>query len=235
MSALLPLALATPLFGFALSLQPAFASAHHASVGALAPAVAALSTAEVEPPDEETSTPTLAEQMERRSRIAGIHRALGLTTFAMTTLTVASGVVQYRNLYGGGNDSAATPCGRGDAWPSQSQCSGHPIGHLTLGMLTGALYFTTFGLSYAMPDPYHASEGHSAFARRLRAHKALRWVHFSGMIAQLLLGVFIANAQVFGLDRANDYHTLRALATTHLAIGGLTWASLGTAGALMMF
>ena len=233
MGSALTLLLATPLFGFALSLDPGLALDLSATAAALAPNTMVVEA--VEAADEEAHEgPTPAEQMERRAHIATIHKWLGVSTLSAMTLTVASGIVQYRNLYGGGS-LAGTPCVRGNAWPSQATCTGDPVGHLTLGMVTGALYFTTFGLSYAMPDPYGASEGHSPFARRLRAHKALRWVHFSGMIAQLVLGVVIANGDWFGLDRANDYGTLRALASVHLGIGALTYASLATAGALMVF
>ena len=57
-------------------------------------------------------------------------------------------------------------------------------------------------------------------------------MHLSGMIAQLLLGVFVANAEHFGFDRANHYRGLRALATVHLGIGLVTYGALTWAGAL---
>ena len=71
----------------------------------------------------------------------------------------------------------------------------------------------------------------SAFARSLRTHKWLRWVHFGGMAVQAVLGVFSANSDLIGLDRANDYTTLQALSTVHLTtglltLGALTWAAL---------
>ena len=65
-------------------------------------------------------------------------------------------------------------------------------------------------------------------------HKLLRWVHFGGMVAQILLGMAMSNG-VLGLDRANDYGTLRTLATVHLATGLITYGALTWAGALMTF
>jgi hypothetical protein len=65
-------------------------------------------------------------------------------------------------------------------------------------------------------------------------HKLLRWVHFGGMLAQIALGIVIAN-DIGGLDRANDYDTLQTLATVHLATGVITYGALTWAGALMTF
>ena len=86
-----------------------------------------------------------------------------------------------------------------------------------------------------MPDPLGVSEGNSDFARKLRTHKILRWVTFAGMLAQIGLGVVIANGDWFGMDRANNYKTLRALATAHLALGTVTWGALTWAGSIMLF
>ena len=98
----------------------------------------------------------------------------------------------------------------------------------------GALYYTTFGLSYAMPDPLRASEGDGAFARRLRRHKIARWIHFVGMASQILLGAFVANSDAFGINRAENYRALQGLATVHSLIGLVTYGSLTYAGAIMI-
>jgi hypothetical protein len=86
-----------------------------------------------------------------------------------------------------------------------------------------------------MPDPDDLDEGKGEFAETLRMHKFLRWVHLGGMIAQVVLGVIVANSELIGLDRANDYGTLQALATVHMASGLVTWGALTWAGALMTF
>jgi hypothetical protein len=102
-------------------------------------------------------------------------------------------------------------------------------------MITTALYAATFTLSLMMPDPDGLDEGDSDYAKNLRMHKILRWVHFVGMISQLALGVVIANAESFGLDRANDFGTLQALSATHMAIGLVTFGALTWAGAIFTF
>ncbi len=227
------LLLATPIFGLSLAIDPSMlalggATLHPLSASAVAEVASEAST------EAEAAPPSLADQQRMRSQRANVHRWMGISTFGVMTATVAAGVVSYRNLYGGGS-LAETPCVTGDAWPSQEQCTGTPYGHLTLGLLTAGLYFTTFGLSYGMPDPYGAATGDSHGARVLRTHKALRWVHFGGMVAQILLGMVISNGDWFGLNRADDYDTLKALSSVHLAIGGMTWAALGASGALMVF
>jgi hypothetical protein len=101
-------------------------------------------------------------------------------------------------------------------------------------MITSALYVTTFGLSVLMPDPDNADEGDSEYAETLSLHKTLRWVHAGGMLVQLLLGIVVANGDAFGLDRANDYGTLQALGTVHLATGLITYGALTWAMSLML-
>jgi hypothetical protein len=110
-----------------------------------------------------------------------------------------------------------------------------PTAHATLIALTGASYFTTFGLSFAMPDPLGVSEGDGQFAKRLRTHKVLRWVTFAGMLTQIVLGIASANSEWFGLDRANDYKAVRGLATAHLAVSLVTYGAMTWAGAIMIF
>lgn len=110
-----------------------------------------------------------------------------------------------------------------------------PTSHLVLNTLTSAAYFTTFGLSFAMPDPLKVSEGNSDFARKLRTHKVLRWVTFAGMLAQIGLGIASANSDWFGIDRANDYKALRGIATAHMAVSLVTYGAMTWAGAIMIF
>jgi len=174
-----------------------------------------------------------AALVRERAEIAKIHRAFGIATWAAMGVTLVLGSVQYWNLYGSFAGQGDNPCVRGNAVFGQGQCSGTPWPHLSAALVTTALYTTTFSLSLLMPDPDGAAEGDSEFADRLRMHKILRWVHLGGMIAQLFLGAVIANAESFGLDRANDYRTLQALSTVHLGIGLVTWGSLTWAGALM--
>lgn len=225
------LLLATPLFGFSLQVDPALAL-DPAALGVVLPLEVAAVAA---PADDGDGEPTFAEQMQTRAELAQIHKALGIATWASTTMTLVLGIIQYRNLYGAFDGQSDNPCVTGDATFGQGQCSGTPWVHLSSAMLTGALYYTTFGFSLAMPDPGGLSDGDSDYARNLRTHKILRWIHFGGMAAQILLGAVVANSESFGLDRANDYRTLQRLSTVHLGLGLVTWGALTYAGTIMVF
>ena len=184
MGPLTALLLATPLFGFALDFDTSLSDPPAVVID---PAVV-LSfeiAAELDSPELEASEPTTADLIRKRNKIKKIHKNFGIATWSAMTLTVISGFIQFYNQYGWWDSQANNPCVRGTAVFGQRQCSGVPALHLALGATTGALFFTTFGLSYAMPDPLNVSEGNSDFARKLRTHKILRWVHFIGMISQL--------------------------------------------------
>lgn len=191
--------------------------------------------AESAPPPASPSEDEYVEQTRRRNSIAEIHRPFGIATWSAMTVTLGLGFIQYYNKYGFFADQGSNPCVQGDAIFGQGQCTGTPWLHLTAASVTTALYATTFTLSLMMPDPDNLASGPGEFASTLRMHKLLRWVHFGGMIAQLVLGAVVANGRAFGLDRANDYGTLQALATVHMGLGLVTWGALTWAGALMTF
>ena len=230
MGPLTALLLATPVFGLSLGIDASLAQPPAVVID---PAV--VLQIEVATELEEPAAPTTADLVRRRNEIKRIHKGFGIATWSVMTLAVVSGFIQFYNKYGWWQSQASNPCVRGDAVFGQRQCSGTPTLHLTLGVLSGALFFTTFGLSFGMPDPLKASEGNSDFARKLRTHKILRWVTLAGMLAQFGLGLVIANPDWFGIDRANNYNALRALATTHLALGVTTWGALTWQGAIMVF
>jgi len=181
---------------------------------------------------EKTEQDDYAAQTKERNSLIKVHRPLGIATWLAMTATVVLGTIQYYNLYGFFDDIGSNPCVTGDAIFGQEQCSGTPWPHLIGAGVTTGLYAATFTVSLMMPDPDDLSSGKGEFASTLRLHKLLRWVHFSGMVAQALIGVFIANDF---LDRANDYETLQILATAHLASGFITYGALSWAGALMTF
>ena len=227
MTSLTALMLAAPLFGATLQLDVAMLEAPALAVD---PGVFLASSASTE-----LKEPTTADLIRKRNKIKKVHKWMGITTWSLMTLTVAAGFVQFHNQYGWWKSQSTNPCVQGTAWPNQNQCSGVPTIHLTLSSLTAATYFTTFGLSFAMPDPLGVSEGNSDFARKLRTHKALRWVTFAGMLTQIALGVVTANSEWFGLDRANDYKALRGIATAHMAVSLVTYGAMTWAGAIMIF
>lgn len=183
---------------------------------------------------DESSDDDYAEQMKTRAELSRIHRPLGIATYISMGVTLVLGGIQYYNHYGmfAGRDD--NPCVTGDAIFGQGQCSGTPWLHLGSSFLTTGLYGATFAVSVLMPDPDDASAGDSEHAKTLRMHKLLRWVHFGGMVAQMLLGPIIANADAMGIDRANDYGTLQAMSTVHMGIGLVTFGAMTWAMALML-
>jgi len=228
MGSLTALLLATPIFGFSLQ-----APTIEASLNVPAHLVAELKVADASASGGGSQAEYVAET-KRRNSIASIHRTFGIATWAAMTATVAVGAITYYNLYGFGAGQGDNPCVSGSAVGGDWGCNGfRPIKN-TLAIATTALYATTFTLSLMMPDPDNLSEGKGEFASTLRLHKTLRWVHFSGMVAQALIGIVIANG-LLGLDRANDYSTLQALATAHMGVGLVTWGAMTWAGALMVF
>jgi hypothetical protein len=92
------LLLATPIFGLSLSISPELATPSFVR-GTLAFDVAGSAVVaaaeEGEAPEEDA-----AALMAKRARIARVHRALGISTWAAMTWTVILGTIQYRNLYG---------------------------------------------------------------------------------------------------------------------------------------
>ncbi|MBX3251896.1 MAG: hypothetical protein KF901_32250 [Myxococcales bacterium] len=236
MGTLAALVIATPLFGFQLSLDTATLTP-----SASVPIAGSLLT--VAPtPDEEAAgqagpraAPTTAELMQQRGRLAKVHRIMGIATWVSMTATVVLGYLQYYNLYGMFSGLDSTPCVEGRAVFGQSSCSRQPLPHLISSMLTTVLYSVTFGLSLRMPDPLNLSEGDSEYAKNLRRHKRLRWVHLAGMAAQILLGVVIANGDRFGMSRANNYGALQALSTLHFALGMMTYVAMTWAGVIFLF
>lgn len=230
MATLTALVLATPLFGLSLQIEP---SLLEAAAFSLDPEVAL--AVEVSTKLEQPEPSTTAELIRKRNKIKKVHKGFGIATWSLMTLSVVSGFIQFHNLYGWWQSQATNPCVQGTAIFSQRACSGVPTPHLVLNLTTSAAYFTTFGLSFAMPDPLKVSEGDSEFAKRLRTHKVLRWVTFAGMLTQIGLGIVAANSEWFGLDRANDYNALRGIATAHLAVGLVTYGAMTWAGAIMVF
>jgi len=173
-------------------------------------------------------------EIKERNKLGDLHRTLGVATWVAMTATVAVGFIDYYNLYGFGAGIGNNPCVTGKAIGGDWGCDAARPAKNVLAIATTALYASTFTLSLMMPDPDKLSEGKGAYASTLRLHKTLRWVHLSGMIAQAVLGVIVANGGL-GLDRANDYKTLQALATVHMGLGVVTWGAMTWAGALMVF
>jgi hypothetical protein len=238
MGSLTALLLATPIFGFSLQ-PPAVAELLDLSAKTAAEVQSdGGSDADADQAKKaksgNDSQAEYVEQIKRRNSNAAIHRPFGIATWAAMTLTVAAGFIDYYNLYGFGASQGNNPCVKGTAIGGDGGCSTFRTIKSGAAYATTALYATTFTLSLMMPDPDNLSEGKGEFASTLRLHKTLRWVHFSGMVAQILLGIVMAHS-LLGLDRANNYGTMQALATVHMGLGLVTWGALTWAGALMTF
>lgn len=237
------LALATPIFGFILVPPAPMAppAAVPANLDLSSPALLMLpmdedgesSEASDSGDGEQLDMKEYSAQLKERAELRGIHKPLGIATWAAMGVALILGGIQYHNLYGFFDGRDDNPCVTGDAIFGQGQCSGTPWLHLTSGLVTAGLYTATFTLAALMPDPDNADQGDSAYNKNVRLHKLLRWVHFGGMVAQMLFGFVIANGQSFGLDRSNDYGTLQALSTLHLGVGLVTFGAMSWAMAIL--
>lgn len=226
MPTLAALVLATPIFGFSLT-PPVLPTP-----GLVPDVVAQLAPGA---PDPETlGDAEVAAQLRQRRDIAMVHRAFGVATWLAMATTAVLGFIQFGDEYGFHGSRPETACGQQTA-VLQEFCDGTPWPHAVAGITTAVLYFTTFGLSFAMPDPLDIEHQDSAWAGRVRAHRMLRWVHLGGMILQMLVGVVIANPSTFGIDRDADFDTLQGLAGLHMGIGIATFGALSTAAALVTF
>ncbi len=243
MSPLVALAFATPIFGFSLTPPSTGPLAMPGGVAHSAPIIAQTdgtvpagsgATAQASPSGGTSSFANMGAQLRERELIGTVHKVFGIATWASMLVAEVLGFIQYYNLYGFFGSIDNNPCVNGNAVFGQAQCWGDPWPHRIAAYATTALYATTFVLSFVMPDPLNASQGNSEHANDLRIHETLRWVHLAGMIAQVLLGVVIGE-NWFGLDRANNFGTLQALATVHEVIGLGTFGALTAAGAIMLF
>ena len=84
-------------------------------------------------------------------------------------------------------------------------------------------------LAAAAPDPEHVSEGSDTHARRLRVHRALTWVHATGMILLPILGVLASNPEVILGDSADNAASRadlsRAMRSVHQIVGYTTFGA----------
>lgn len=161
----------------------------------------------------------------RRARLVSAHRGLGIATWASMTATLVFGALQYADSYVFDEDGG-NRCSRGEPIMGSWNCD-FPVMHLSFAFLTAALYGSTFGLSFAMHDD-ELSNAEGSRGTRLRMHRVLRWIHLAGLAFQIIEGIIMANVDF------EDTGTAQAVASVHLGVGGLTWAVLTWAGALML-
>lgn len=219
---------ATPVFGFALS-----PPLHVAPSLAIDPTSRAASDAVARPgvvlssEDERYRT-----DIRARARTAFIKRYFGMSTLIWVATTGVVGTLRYVNRFGG--SAGNTPCDDDEAIFGDFGCgTGLHVLHVVSSQIATALYVTTGILALRMPDPDDAASGRSGFARRLRTHRALVWVHLAGMVLSPILNLVVEHPGIVGLDRrdTSDYGVLRVLATAQLGVNlvtlvALTWAAI---------
>ena len=183
-------------------------------------AVAATDVADDEPVASTGDADLLAQQLQARQDFAAIHRAFGVATWLSMAVTAVFGWIQFADEYGFHDDQADTACANQTA-VFQDFCTGVPWVHAIAGFTTAALYFTTAGLSLAMPAPLEASED-------VEIHKTLRWFHLATMLATAVFGVVTANVEA-------DFQTRQALSLVHQGLGVTTFGLLTAAAAVGVF
>lgn len=133
--------------------------------------------------------------LDKRSHMLKIHQRLGLITTVPLVATIFSG-----GLAGG-----------------RSTSSGGRDLHAGLGALTAALYMTTaYYAIYAPKLPGTTVRG------PIRLHKALAWIHGTGMILTPILGAI-------AFEQRNRGEKIHGIASAHGAVGAVTAAAYGLA------
>jgi carboxypeptidase family protein len=150
-------------------------------------------------PAETKANPQEQARLDGRSHMLKTHQRLGLITAGPLVATIITSL------------NAKSPR-RAPA----SNASGRDV-HAALGAATVALYFTTAYFAIRAPKiPGNETRG------PIRVHKALAWVHGTGMILTPILGE-IAFAQ---LNRGERVH---GIAKQHGLVGIITGAAYGAA------
>jgi hypothetical protein len=133
--------------------------------------------------------------LDKRSHMLKIHQRLGLITTVPLVATIFSG-----GLAGGRSTSS----------------SGREL-HAGLGALTATLYMTTAYYAVFAPKlPGTKVRG------PIRLHKALAWIHGTGMILTPILGAI-------AFDQRNRGEKVHGIASAHWAVGAVTAAAYGLA------
>jgi hypothetical protein len=140
-------------------------------------------------------------RLDRRSHMLKMHQRLGLITTVPMLATVLSGG------FAGGKSTSST---------SRDL-------HAALGSITAGLYFTTaYYAIFAPRVPGTQTRG------PIRLHKALAWIHGSGMILTPILGAM-------AFEQKSRGERVHGIASAHGAVGIVTAAAFGLAIASVSF
>lgn len=177
--------------------------------------------------------------LRRRRHMLTTHRAFAIGTWSALLVTEVLGTISAINQdtwFGTGACASGRP---DDAVFGSYGCGGLRSLHLTFAFITTGLYITSGVLALAAPDPERASASGDGAARRLRVHKALSWVHATGMILMPLLGILASNPEIVmgsGADGASSRQDFsRAMRSVHEIVGYTTFAAFSTAAFFEIF
>lgn len=147
-------------------------------------------------PTEQTQGNALDQaRLDRRSHMLKLHQRMGLITLIPMIATIATS-----GMAGGRNPSAV----------------GRDI-HGGLGAVTADMYFMT--AYYALRAPKVPG---TTVRGPIRLHKALAWVHGTGMILTPILG-----AMAFSQEHQGE--RVHGIASLHSAVAGVTYTAFGLA------
>ncbi len=150
---------------------------------------------------------------KRREKLASAHQILGFTTLALLTATMVLGQINAVDFL-------------------SNRLSPQPMlwSHRVLSIATTATYLSTFILAMLMrrPPDEDADKEYSGFDSS-RWHKILAWIHGIGMSLLVLGGIL--NAHIIPSNTIGK----TIFTVSHLAIGYVTWLSLGAASIIITF
>jgi hypothetical protein len=223
METLVALALATPIWGFALQPPalpaPSLLPAHVAQLESTARADMQMQPA----------APGEAFREAHVSTMMDWTRATNLAASVAFGVTAVLGLIQFSDEYGFNSSRAETACETGNA--VLSRCGREtPWEHALAAGTSASLLVTSFGLSTAV-DFDLASQRDGDW----RTYEVTRFVVLGMVLAQALGGFLLANSERFGwLDRQGDFEVMQGLALGHLALGAAT-LGLQVANTILVF
>lgn len=224
MQTLIALALATPVWGFALQ----------APVPA-APRLVPVQLAQVEASaalgvdyDHGMPQPT-ASDLARNSALMDWTRGLSVATTLALAATGVLGFIQFGDEYGFNDEYDQTACATNDA--VMGYCGDEtPWPHAIAAGTSAALLVTTVAVSTQIDFDLAARQDSD-----WRVYETTRWIALGLAVLQATGGFLLANAERWGwLDQQQDFDTMQVLAGGHLALGVAT-LGVNAANSILLF
>ena len=150
----------------------------------------------------------------RRNRMLKWHQGLALSSLGLLTAQNAVGQMLYSGYKLNDDFTARHPSLNANLGTYQNL-------HRALGYSTFGLYTLAASMAILAPEGNSDEEAESG---SVGVHKALAWVHGSGMMLMPWFGLVTAKTK--GKLSQDTVNTMR---TAHLAAGYVTWAALGGA------